>query len=215
MSYGFASILLAVTGGVLVIAGLLFFRHPRWLLGWLIGTAVFGVILAGLYALVIAKNLASYQSLEGIPTVATISTQRQTEQIWRVTLETEDGRVEERTLRGDQWQVDVRMSRFSGPLGWLGISPAYRLDSLSGRYTSLEQSRTAPQTEISLAPNSRLDLWQLDRQLHLPFVEGVSGKVAFMPMRDGATFKLRLSAAGLVAVPANDQARAAVQLWDQ
>ena len=82
MSHTLATIVLAAAGAVTVIAGLLFFRHPGWLLTWLKGTVVFGVILAGLYVLVIAVNLTSYQSLVGMQTVATISTQRQAEQIW-------------------------------------------------------------------------------------------------------------------------------------
>ncbi len=60
MSHTLAIIVLAAAGAVMVIAGLLFFRHPRWLLTWIKGTAVFGVILAGLYVLVIAVNLSSY-----------------------------------------------------------------------------------------------------------------------------------------------------------
>jgi hypothetical protein len=39
--------------------------------------------------------------------------------------------------------------------------------------------------------------------------------MTFMPMWDGAVFEVKLSASGLVAVPVNDQARAAVQFWNQ
>ncbi|MBC7184071.1 MAG: multidrug transporter, partial [Marinobacter sp.] len=61
----------------------------------------------------------------------------------------------------------------------------------------------------------RFDLWQLDQQFNLPFVEAVDGNATFMPMRDGAVFDLRLSVSGLAAVPVNEEARAAVQFWDQ
>lgn len=215
MSHELAIIVLTVTGGVLVFAGLLFFLRPRWLLDWLKGMVVFSLILVGLYSLVIAVNLGSYQPLEGLQTVATISTKRQTEQVWRVTLQVEGGASNERSLRGDQWQMDARIIRFTGPVRWLGIAPSYRLESLSGRYTSLEQERNAPRTVISLSRKLRVDLWQLDRMFNLPFLEGVSGNATFMPMRDGATFDVRISSTGLVAVPVNDQARAAVQFWDQ
>jgi hypothetical protein len=215
MSHAFAIIVLTVTGGVLVITGLWFFLRPRWLLDWLKGMAVFGLILVGLYSLVMAVNLAGYQPLKGLQTVATISTQREADQIWRVTVQIEGGSSNQRTLRGDQWQMDARIIRFTGPVRWLGIAPAYRLESLSGRYTSLEQERTAPRTVIGLSEKTWADLWQLDRKFNLPFLEGVSGNATFMPMRDGATFDVRISASGLVAVPVNDQARAAVQFWDQ
>lgn len=215
MSHDLATMVIGALGAVLVIAGLLFFLRPRWLLGWLKGMAVFGVIVLGLYALAIAVNLSAYQSLEGMKTVATISTSQEGEQLWRVTLETADGTPTVRTLRGDQWQIDARIIRFAGPIRWLGVAPGYRLERLGGRYTSLEQERSAPRTVIGLSDATWPDLWELDRQFNLPFVEGVYGNATFMPMRDGAMFDVRLSASGLVAVPVNEEARAAVQLWDQ
>ncbi len=215
MSHDLATMVIGALGAILVIAGLLFFLRPRWLLGWLKGMAVFGVIVLGLYALAIAVNLSAYQSLDGMKTVATISTSQEGEQLWRVTLETADGTPTVRTLRGDQWQIDARIIRFAGPIRWLGVAPGYRLERLGGRYTSLEQERSAPRTVIGLSDATWPDLWELDRQFNLPFVEGVYGNATFMPMRDGAMFDVRLSASGLVAVPVNEQARAAVQLWDQ
>lgn len=215
MSHVLATIVLAATGAVLVIAGLLFFRHPGWLLTWLKGMAVFGVILAGLYVLVIALNLTSYHSLAGMQTVATISTQREADQIWQVTLNSDDGVSTVRTLQGDQWQIYVRIIRFSGPLRWLDIASGYRLDRLSGRYTSLEQERSSPRTTVTLSEAIWPDLWQWDREVNLPFVEAVDGNATFMPMRDGAVFDVKLSSSGLVSVPINEQARAAVQLWNQ
>jgi len=215
MSHVLATIVLAAAGAMMVIAGLLFFRHPRWLLTWLKGMAVFGVILAGLYVLAIAANLTSYHALRGMQTVATISTQRQADQIWQVTLKSDDGVSTTRTLQGDQWQIDVRIIRFSGPLRWLDIASGYRLERLSGRYTSLEQERSAPSTAIGLSEATWPDLWQWGQQVNLPFVEAVNGNATFMPMRDGAVFDVKMSSSGLVAVPANEQARAAVQLWNQ
>lgn len=215
MSHDLATIVLGAIGAVLVVVGLVFFLRPRWLLGWLKGMAVFGLLLVGLYTLVIAVNLAGYKSLESMQTVATISTEREGEQLWRVTLQTGDSVSSYQTLRGDQWQIDARIIRFVGPIRWLGIAPGFRLERLSGRYTSLEQERSAPRTVIGLSEETWPDLWELDRQFNLPFVEGVYGNATFMPMRDGAIFDVKLSASGLVAVPVNDQARAAVQFWDQ
>ncbi|MEA1081952.1 multidrug transporter [Marinobacter qingdaonensis] len=215
MSHDLATMVLGAFGALLVILGLLFFLRPRWLLGWLKGMAVFAIIVFGLYSLVIAVNVAGYQSLAGMQTVATISIQRQGEQVWLVTMKPRDDKNLTETLRGDQWQLDARIIRFSGPLRWLGIAPGYRLERLGGRYTSLEQERTAPRTIIGLGDRFWLDLWELDREFNMPFVEGVYGNATFMPMRDGAVFDVRLSASGLVAVPMNEQAREAVERWDE
>lgn len=215
MSHDLATMVLGAFGALLVILGLLFFLRPRWLLGWLKGMAVFAIIVFGLYSLVIAVNVAGYQSLAGMQTVATISTQRQGEQVWLVTMKPRDDKNLTETLRGDQWQLDARIIRFSGPLRWLGIAPGYRLERLGGRYTSLEQEQTAPRTIIGLSDRFWLDLWELDREFNMPFVEGAYGNATFMPMRDGAVFDVRLSASGLVAVPMNEQAREAVERWDE
>ncbi|SFN47613.1 multidrug transporter [Marinobacter pelagius] len=215
MSHELATIVLAVVGAVLVIASLLFFLRPRWLLGWLKGMAVFSVLVIGIYTLVIAVNLMGYQSLEGMKTVATVSTQRQGEQLWVVTLQTGEQAPVIQSVRGDQWQLDARIIRFAGPIRWLGIAPGYRLERLSGRYTSLENEQSMPRTVIGLSEQKWPDLWELDRQFNLPFVEGVYGNATFMPMRDGALFDVRLSGSGLVAAPQNEAARQAVQLWDE
>lgn len=215
MSHELATAVLTVFGTLLVVAGLLFFLRPKWLLGWLKGMAVFGLMLVGVYTLAIAINVAGYQSLEGMQTVATVSTQSQAEQRWYVRLQAPGKTTVAETLTGDQWQVDARIIRFSGPLRWLGIAPGYRLERLSGRYTSLEQERSGPRSVIGLAEASWPDLWEWDQTFNLPFVEGVYGNATFMPMRDGAMFDIRLSASGLVAVPVNEQAREAIQLWDE
>jgi hypothetical protein len=217
MSQAFATTVLAVFGIVLVVAGLAFFLRPRWLLGWLKGMLVFGAILVGLYTLVIAVNIAGYQPLEGMQSVATLHTQRQGDQIWRVTLKLSAADPVYYDLRGDAWQLDARIIRFTGPLRWLGIAPGYRLERLGGRYTSLEQERSAPRTVIGLGKRSQHwpDIWALDQQFNLPFVEGVYGNATFMPMRDKAMYEVRLSMSGLVAVPVNDEARSAVRLWDE
>ncbi|AOY87604.1 multidrug transporter [Marinobacter salinus] len=215
MSHLLATIVLATLGAILVVAGLLFFLRPRWLLDWLKGMAILGAILFGLYTLVIAVNIAEYQSVEGMQTVAAISTERQGDQFWRVTMHPANAKPVTNSLRGDQWQVDARIIRFSGPLSWLGVAPGYRLERLSGRFTTLEQERAETRLAIDLNGKSWLDLWELDRKFDLPFIEAVHRNVTFMPMRDGAMFDVRLSASGLVAVPVNEEAREAVQLWGQ
>ena len=216
MSHELAAVVLGLSGVAVVIAGLLFFLRPRWLMAWLRGTAILGVIGLGLYSLVVAINIADYQALAGMQRVASISISNQGGQTWSVTLrQTGDEAPEIHTLSGDQWQLDARIIRFTGPLRWLGVAPGYRLERLGGRYTSLEQERTAPRSVIGLgdAVWFDLDLWELDRRFNMPFVEGVYGNSVFMPMRDGATYEIRLSASGLVAVPVNQQAREAVELW--
>lgn len=214
MSHELAAAVLGLSGVAVVIAGLLLFLRPRWLVAWLRGTGILCIIFAGFYALVLALNISDYQSLTGMQRVASISMNNLDEQTWTVTLrQTGDDVPGVHTLKGDQWQLDARIIRFSGPLRWLGIAPGYRLERLGGRYASLEQEQMSPRSVVGLGDAVWVDLWELDRRFNMPFVEGVYGNSVFMPMRDGASFEIRLSASGLIAVPVNQQAREAVELW--
>lgn len=123
MSHELATLVLAAFGGVLVVGSLIFFLRPRWLWQWLKGMMVFAVLALGLYSLAIAVTLLEYESLEGMDTVATVSTYRQGDQLWQVALQLPDEPPRYEMVRGDQWQLDARMMRFAGPIRWLGVAP--------------------------------------------------------------------------------------------
>ncbi|MDX1455969.1 MAG: multidrug transporter [Marinobacter sp.] len=213
MSYQTAITVLAVAGGALVLAGLAFFIRPRWILGWLKGTLVLALLGAGGYSLVLAAGMSHYQTLEGMQVVATVEVHHLGAQSWNVTLQQVGSPPETYTISGDQWQVDARIVRFGGPVGWLGVAPGYKLERLGGRYLSLEQERNAERTVVGLADVGWPDIWAWDQAVDLPFVEGIYGNATFMPMRDRAQFEVKLSSSGLVAMAVNEEAREAVRLW--
>ncbi|WP_166259918.1 multidrug transporter [Marinobacter salicampi] len=215
MTYSLAMIVLGVFGAVLVLIGLAFFRRPGWLLGWFKGMLVIVLLAAGAYAGLIAFNLSQYRSLSEMDTVATVGVTKGGPQAWTVRLETPDEKSVEVAIRGDQWQVDARIIRFKGPIAWMGVAPGYRLERLSGRYVSLEQERTATRTLVDLAEGEWPDIWQLDQSFNLPFIDGIYGSATYMPLADGAIYDVRLSGSGLVAVPANNRARAAIDNWGE
>lgn len=213
MSQDIALIALAAVGGVLALLGLAFFVRPRWFFSWLKGTFALFLIGAGAYVALLALDLRHYESLDSMQTIATVGVSKTGPQAWRVRLEREEQPPLEVVIRGDQWQVDARIIRMAGPLTWLGVRPAYRLDRLSGRYVSLEQERSGQRTVYPLGEDSWFDSWLLDQTYGLPFVEAVYGNATFMPLKDGAIFDVRLSSTGLVALPANPQAREAMEQW--
>lgn len=59
------------------------------------------------------------------------------------------------------------------------------------------------------------DLWALARRhpRWLPWVDAVYGSATYMPMTDGAAYRVTASPSGLVARPLNDIAREAVRRW--
>lgn len=202
-------------GGVLILIGLAFFLRPQWLLGWIKGMFVLVLVAGGLYGIAVAMELRHYQALSHMETIGSLDIDAVGDQTWRVRLDQPGQSPQSWTINGDEWQLDARIIRFEGPFGWLGVKPGYRLERISGRYHSLDQERSDKRTVEAIGDESWPDLWQLDQTWNLPFMEGLYGSATYMPLKDGAEYDIRLSSSGLVAVPVNEEARAAVRLWDE
>lgn len=120
-------------------------------------------------------------------------------------------------LRGDEWQLDARIITWEPPATILGFEPVYQLERLSGRYSTIENERSQPRTVHGLAEERPLDLWSLARNFPklTPGVDAFYGTATYLPMADGARFRVTLSRDALIARPVNDQAREAVGEWGQ
>ena len=128
----------------------------------------------------------------------------------------QEGRLDRQfTLRGDEWQLDARIVTWKPPATILGLDPAYQLERLSGRYASVEDERSAPRTVHALSGEHALDFWSLARRFpaFAPGVDAYYGTAAYLPMADGARFRVTLSRDALVARPVNEAARRAVGDW--
>ena len=121
------------------------------------------------------------------------------------------------TLRGDEWQLDARVVTWKPPATVLGLEPVYQLERLSGRYSSIERERNEPRAVHALAKERPLDLWSMARRFprFAPGVDAYYGTATYLPMADGARFRVTLSRDALIARPINDQAREAVGDWGQ
>lgn len=120
-------------------------------------------------------------------------------------------------LRGDEWQLDARVLTWKPPATILGLDPVYQLERLSGRYSSVDRERSEPRTVHALAQERTLDLWSLARDFpkFTPGVDAYYGTATYLPLADGARFRVTLSRDALIARPVNDLAREAVGDWGQ
>ena len=173
-------------------------------------------VAVGSVAAVVAMNLRTYARLTYEQPVLfiefeSLAPQRFAATVTRAT-RTEPQRFE---LAGDEWQVDARVLKWSGVANVLGLDAYYRLERINGRYSDIEQERTAARSVYSLHEDTRFDLWAFARShpSWVPFLDGFYGTAAFLPMASGARFEVTLSQTGLVARPANDAARAVSQAW--
>ena len=69
--------------------------------------------------------------------------------------------------------------------------------------------------EPALVETEWFDLWQFaDKHRDwLRWLDAADGRAVFLPMTDGASYKVDISRTGLVARPANDEAKKAVSQW--
>ena len=129
-----------------------------------------------------------------------------------------DGRIDRQmTLRGNEWQLDARIVTWSPPATILGLEPVYQLERLSGRYSSIDRERSEKRTVYGLAEERPLDLWNLARNFpaFTPGIDAFYGTATYLPMADGARFRVTLSRDALIARPINDSARKSVGEWGQ
>lgn len=180
------------------------------------------MLYAGVFFLVVlvlaavGANLRTYQRLTSEQAIATVTVRAVGERYYAVELESSDGGFRALDLRGDEWQLDARVIKWTGIGVVLGLDTRWRLERLAGRYRDAALEREAPRTVHELGPPPEgLDLWTL-AQAHpawLPFVDATYGSATYLPLADGARYAVTVSSSGLVARPLNEPARRAIAVW--
>lgn len=173
------------------------------------------VLGAAIVCGLVGWNLWTYDRLTHESEVADLAFSRTGNGEYLATLATPDGNTRRFDLTGDDWQLDARLVTWSPWMTLVGADPLYRLDRLSGRYRDIDLARHAVHTVWRLAPDPGLDLWRLAREGGdwLPGVDAAYGSAVYLPMADGARYRITMSARGLVVRPYNDKAASAVSTW--
>ena len=189
-------------------------RHRRF--GRAASRGVGGLFLGSVtaLALLVGLNFLTYVRFTAEQPVAEISFTADGPQQYLVTLTTADGRSQRTRLNGDDWQLDARVIKWKGVGTMLGLPPVYRLERLSGRYDNIEQARRQRPSIVGLSRDPGITVTQLDRVAPwLPLVDARYGSATYLPMADGAAYRVSLSNTGLLARPANLRADEAVSRW--
>ncbi|WP_217474330.1 hypothetical protein [Stutzerimonas stutzeri] len=203
------SALLIALSAVRVLAG------GHWLLGWLRGTfGMFVLLAAGLIGL-IAWDVTAYQPLvQGTPLVS-LTFQADGQQRYQVKVE-EGSRVRYVVLEGDLWQLDVRALYWKGLASLIGLEPGYRLERLSGRYIAVEQEDQAHRPNVALGHSpAGVDYWAWLQgcQCASRVLAAQPRRVRYLPIADGASYRIEMAPTGLLAKPANGAAELAMKDW--
>jgi len=170
----------------------------------------------------LASNLYTYQRLTYEQAVAEVSFQRLDKQEYRAEIKALDSDfLQVVDLRGDEWQLDTQVLTWQGVATLFGLDANYRLHRISGRYLDISEEQQKPRSVFSLVrkqeiiEDEKFDLWAFAHKYQnwLNWVDAAYGSAVFLPMTDGARFQVSISRTGLIARPANKEARQAVSQW--
>jgi hypothetical protein len=173
---------------------------------------LFGLLVLALACVsgMFAVTLYQFLRLNSDEPVARFVLRQQGPQQFVATVELPGKTPEDFVLRGDEWQIDARMVRWRLPALLAGVPPLYRLERLSGRYTDAAAEQSAPRTIYALGPPGAPDLGKLKQRFPtwLPFVDVVYGSGAYMPMFDGASYRVFVDPRGALFIRPDNPATA-------
>ena len=216
MLYSATSTILVTLASSIALAALWIVVRKSWLVTWMKTTLAFSVVAFAVFLALVGVDLHRYQSYRYNTPVAKIKITQLDQQFYQVALSIINGGSYQYRLRGDLWQLDARLITWKGPLfTFLGATPGYQFERISGRYISLEQETTSQRTAYAIAESwSPFDVFQwLKGKKKLPLIEARYGSATYMPLRNGAEFTVAIGQDGLVARPVNTVAIEAVDNW--
>jgi hypothetical protein len=175
--------------------------------------------LLGLGVALVALNTQSFARLTHESDVADVSVKRldAARSTYRVTIKRLDGPQQTLgcDLQGDEWEMAARVQKWKPWANVLGLDTTYTLDQVSNKYFSAARGNGKPVTACDLlGPQPAVD--QYVPQTWLMWLAGESyteqrhfGSAAYMPLADGATYRVVMTQSGLNADPSNEAAKTA------
>jgi hypothetical protein len=215
MTFNALIVVFGLTAVLFLIAAVRSIRRRRVVGGLLSGFTSLALFLVAACALLVAANLRTYQRLSAEQPAGELQFARIGYHQFNGVFTFPSGERADFALRGDEWQVDARVLKWQTLANLVGFDAAYRLDRISGRYSSIEDERSLPRTVYPLNQPDRVDLWDLIHRYHswVPWIDALYGTATYLPMADGALYEIKVSQSGLVARPLNQAARTAVGSW--
>ena len=179
------------------------------------------VTIAGLATGLIGINLLSYSRLTYEAPVAEVNVQavNPAEKTYNVVVRRLDASnaVTTCTLQGDAWEISGRFQKWKPWANVIGLNATYTLDEVSNKYYSAREANGRPITACDIngkapAANHLLpDSWVKWLMSHMIVQDRLFGSANYMPMVDGAQYKIVTTQFGFNAEPANDIAARANQ----
>lgn len=118
-------------------------------------------------------------------------------------------------LQGDEWLISGRVQKWKPWANVLGLDATYSLDQMSNKYFTAERGNGKPITACDLAGQPQ----QVDQYVPPAWLSWLAnqaytvdrrfGDANYMPLADGAVYRVVITQSGFNSEPANDIARKA------
>ena len=156
------------------------------------------------------SNLYTYSVFSFEEKVATLNIKAVSQGSYEVTLLLPNGESHDYRINGDQWMLGAQVLVYNNLGQYLGLHSRYQLSRLEGLYNDNVQEQTAAHTAYTLIQYNP-PAWQFWTRINLlPFlVKTVYGSAVYMPLVDGASYSVKLTQTGLMALPENTIAKEA------
>ena len=211
------AVLIVFTGLLLAVISYSRLRQKRLLSAGIYSSSSSVLLVLAVALIALATNLYTYHRISHEQDVAEIIFIQSGHQLYSATIYYKDeSQSAEYIIRGDEWQLDARIIKWKPPLYLAGLDSLYRLERISGRYRDVEEEKTENRTVYSLAENKGLDIWSITKNhpSWIPWVDAYYGSATYLPMKNGARFKITLSQTGLLARPVNEPGKESIRFWD-
>ena len=174
------------------------------------------VTIAGLAVGLFGLNLQSYSRLTYEAPVAEISihAQNPAAKLYTVAVHRLDGtdRTTSCTLQGDEWLLSGRVQKWQPWANELGLNATYTLNQLSNMYFSAEEANSKPITACDIkGPAPEINQYLPESWVnwligHALVQDRRFGSANFMPLADGAVYKVVITQMGFNTEPVNNAA---------
>ncbi len=186
-----------------------------WITGFLRGSVGLLALAATLVLAFSVQDIFTFRTAEQERTLVTLSFREQEPHMFQVDMQEMNGDLRTVNLQGEQWQLNVRMLKWTPLFTAMGFRSGYRFDSIQGRYLVMEMDKLVTQVPEALSVSEYVDVWRFlsDKSERFSSVQALMVSPGFIPMADGAMFEVALSGSNLTAKPLNDAAKAAMAHW--
>ena len=136
--------------------------------------------------------------------------------MYQVTVHRLDGPIPDQscTIQGDEWLIGGRVQKWEPWANVLGMDTTYTLDQISNKYTSAERGNGKTITSCDLHGKPLVNSWLPPGWTpwilaHFYTEKRRFGSANYMPLTDGAVYKVLITQSGFNAEPMNTKAKEA------